>query len=150
MTSKIQTDRNVYVFGAGFSADANAPLLYNFLDKSRQLLDDPASDLDDIERSEFRTVFDFRRKMAQAREKVKIDLDNIEQLFGLVEMEQRLSGGSSSARSATVYLIAKTLDCMISKASYHQYVNFTANPSQAKSMEVLRRYEFKSEEQYSP
>src|SRR5579859_7612425 len=92
------TDRNVYILGAGFSADANAPLLYNFLDKSRELLDDPSSGLDDLERSEFRTVFEFRRKVSQAREKVKIDLDNIEQLFGLVEMQQRLNHDDSDVR----------------------------------------------------
>ena len=32
-----QTDKNVSILGAGFSAGANARLLYNFLDKSRQL-----------------------------------------------------------------------------------------------------------------
>lgn len=148
--SEPPTDRNVYVLGAGFSAAANAPLLYNFLDKSRQLLDDPASGLDGVERAEFRTVFDFRRKMAQAREKVNIDLDNIEQLFGLVEMEQRLNQGNSSVRSATVYLIAKTLQCMISKAPNRQPLQFSPNPSLPKSKEVLQSYDLKGEDQYSP
>jgi hypothetical protein len=135
-----RTDRNVYILGAGFSANANAPLLYNFLDKSRELLDDPGSGLDEYEREEFRTVFEFRRKMAQAREKVKLDLDNIEQLFGLVEMQQRLGLGDSDARSATVYLIAKTLELMIAKAGVRQGIPFTAKSSMSGSDELLRSY----------
>jgi hypothetical protein len=48
--------------------------------------------------------------MSQAREKVKIDLDNVEQLFGLVEISQRLGLESSETRNSTVYVIAKTLE----------------------------------------
>lgn len=145
-----QTDRNVYILGAGFSADANAPLLYNFLDKSRELLDDPGSGLDEYERAEFRTVFEFRRKMAQAREKVKMDLDNIEQLFGLVEMQQRLGLGDSKARTATVYLIAKTLELMIAKAGSRQGIPFTANPSISGSDDLLQRYGLKYDPNIRP
>jgi NAD-dependent SIR2 family protein deacetylase len=144
------TDRNVYILGAGFSADANAPLLYNFLDKSRELLDDPGSGLDANERSEFRTVFEFRRRMAQAREKVKMDLDNIEQLFGLVEMEQRLGLGDSDARSATVYLIAKTLELMIARGQPRQEILFSANPRVQGSIEMLRNLNLPLQTQYDP
>lgn len=134
------TDRNVYILGAGFSAGANAPLLYNFLDKSRQLLDDPGSGLEGGERAEFRTVFEFRRKMAQAREKVKMDLDNIEQLFGLVEMQQRLGHNGSDARRATVYLIAKTLELMIARRGRNQDILLSHNPSIPKSAELFQTY----------
>jgi hypothetical protein len=144
------TDRNIYILGAGFSAAANAPLLYNFLDKSRELLDDPDSGLDNVERSEFETVFEFRRKMAQAREKVKIDLDNIEQLFGLVEMQQRLNNDDSNARAATVYLIAKTLELTISKANNRQEIWLVANPSMPGSDELLRSYDSKINTGFNP
>lgn len=145
-----QTDRNVYILGAGFSADANAPLLYNFLDKSRQLLDDPGSGLDGEEREEFRTVFEFRRKMAQAREKVKMDLDNIEQLFGLVEMQQRLGLGDSKARTATVYVIAKTLELMIEKAGARQGLPFMANAAVPTSHDLLRSYGLNPQAGHAP
>ncbi len=146
----LQTDRNVYILGAGFSSDANAPLLYDFLDRSRELVDNPASGLDDSEREEFRTVFEFRRKMAQAREKVKIDLDNIEQLFGLVEMQQRLGHGNSDARSATVYLIAKTLELMVSKNSARPEIQFSANTKIPGSHEILESYEIKTNTGFTP
>src|SRR5690242_15450290 len=105
------TDRNVYVLGAGASADAGAPLIKNFLECSRNLLDNPFSGLEDFEKEHFRQVFDFRRAMAQAREKVNMDLDDIEQLFGLAEMSHRLQNSAESLaiRNSMVYAIAKTL-----------------------------------------
>src|SRR5690349_618920 len=84
------TDRNVYILGAGFSADAGAPLIYNFLDISRELLDHPLSSLNATDKQQFRRAFTFRQRMAQSREKIRIDLDNIEQLFGLADMLYRL------------------------------------------------------------
>jgi hypothetical protein len=148
--SDSKTDRNVYILGAGFSADANAPLLYNFLDKSRELLDDPESGLDGHERDEFRSVFEFRRKMSQAREKVKLDLDNIDQLFGLVEMQQRLGLGASDARSATVYLIAKTLQLMIERGGRRHEILFSAHPSATDSIAALRELNLPLQSQYDP
>lgn len=144
------TDRNVYILGAGFSATAQAPLLYNFLDKSRELMDDPASGLDRLERDEFQKVFDFRRKMAQAREKVKMDLDNIEQLFGLVEMQQRLGLGNSDARGATVYLIAKTLELTIARYRRENRIPFSANTLVAGSEEVVQSLGVPRQEGYNP
>jgi len=144
------TDRNVYILGAGFSAGANAPLLYNFLDKSRELLDDPGSGLDNDERAEFKTVFEFRRKMAQAREKVKLDLDNIEQLFGLVEMQQRLGHDGSDARTATVYLIAKTLELAIARKNRNQDILLSPNPSIPASATVFQTYDLTLNTGYSP
>lgn len=104
------SDRNVYILGAGFSAAAGAPLVHDFLDRSRQLFDDPASGLEDFERESFKKVFAFRQQMAQAREKVRIDLDDVEQLFGLVEISHRLGRTGADTRNATVYVIAKTLE----------------------------------------
>src|SRR4051812_30820178 len=103
------SNRNVYLLGAGFSADANAPLVHDFLDKAHQLLDDPDSHLDGIERAQFERVFEFRREMAQSRDKIRIDLDDIEQLFGLVEISVRLGFEEPAVRQAMVYVIAKTL-----------------------------------------
>jgi len=77
------TDRNVYILGAGASAHAGAPLIKNFLDYSRELFDQPFSGLEDFEKKHFQTVFDFRSAMAQAREKIQLDLDDIEHYSAL-------------------------------------------------------------------
>jgi NAD-dependent SIR2 family protein deacetylase len=106
-------DRNVFILGAGFSVDAGAPLVNDFLDTARELFDDPNSNLDEQEKEDFKKVFEFRKHVSQAREKFKIDLDNIEQLFGLIEMSYRLDSGTSNVRDAMVYVIAKTLQLAI-------------------------------------
>ena len=114
-------DHNVYILGAGFSRDAGAPLIHDFLDRARELFDDPDSDLDSQERGQFEQVFKFKREVAKAREKFRIDLDNIEQLFGLVEMSQRLGSEVPATRDATVYLIAKTLQLALANHSRRRY-----------------------------
>jgi len=110
-------DHNVYILGAGFSKDAGAPLVHDFLDRARELFDDPDSELDQRERDLFEQVFKFKREVAKAREKFRIDLDNIEQLFGLVEMSQRLGSDPPAPREATVYLIAKTLELAVATST---------------------------------
>jgi hypothetical protein len=103
-------DRNVYILGAGFSAAAGVPVVHDFIDRSRIYFDNPSSSLDEAEREHFKRFLDFKRKMSQAREKERIDLDNIEELFGLVEISQRLGHESVETRDSTVYVIAKTLE----------------------------------------
>jgi hypothetical protein len=43
-------DHNVYILGAGFSRDAGAPLIHDFLDRAREFFDNPDSALDSQER----------------------------------------------------------------------------------------------------
>jgi len=122
------TDRNVYILGAGFSAAAGAPVVRDFLDRAREILDDPDSDLNDYERDAFKEVFAFKRRVAQAREKVVIDLDDIEQLFGMVEMSCRLGKAPYSLRDSTVYLIAKTLQLATARGLQSRpHLNFLSN-----------------------
>ena len=108
MTSE-RPNRNVYILGAGFSAPAGAPIIRTFLDRSREFYTDPTSSMDEEERERFFRVFKFKRSMSQAREKFAIDLDDIEKLFGLVEISQRLGEDLGETRDDIVYLIAKTL-----------------------------------------
>lgn len=136
-------DRNVYILGAGFSAPAGAPLVNDFLDRSREMFDDPRSSMDDAERDRFKRVFDFKRSMGLAREKFLIDLDNIEKLFGLAEISLRLGEPVEETRDAIVYLIAKTLQLAISWPKLHGHrpiVNFSVKPGVAslKALEKLR------------
>jgi NAD-dependent SIR2 family protein deacetylase len=121
------SDRNVFILGAGFSRDAGAPLIHDFLDRARGFYDDPEGGLDTHERAQFAEVFRFKREVAKAREKFRIDLDNIEELFGLVEMSQRLGSTSAETRDAMVYLIAKTLQLAISNPAQRSQVRVGLN-----------------------
>src|SRR5713101_893575 len=103
--------KNVYVLGAGFSADAGAPLMNNFFSRARNLKDDPGSGLSSQEREIFGRVIQYRFGLDKALAKVLVDLDNIEQLFGFLEMELQLSPpGAATLRNDMTYLIARTLE----------------------------------------
>jgi hypothetical protein len=132
-------DHNVFILGAGFSKEAGAPLLHDFLDKAREFYDDPDSPLDTEERKQFERVFKFKREVAKAREKFRIDLDNVEQLFGLVEMSQRLSAEPAATREATVYLIAKTLELALRNRQRPQ-VGMGINQGYGAQVEPAIRY----------
>jgi NAD-dependent SIR2 family protein deacetylase len=141
MSDSLQ-DHNVYILGAGFSKDAGAPLIHDFLDRAREFYADPNSALDLQEREQFEQVFSFKREVAKAREKFRIDLDNIEQLFGLVEMSQRLGSASSKTRDATVYLIAKTLQLALTDTSKRPPVRMAlaqGYATQASFIDYVRR-----------
>src|SRR6266404_4271615 len=141
MTGDIQ-DHNVYILGAGFSRDAGAPLIHDFLDRAREFFDDPDSALDPQERQQFEQVFKFKRDIARAREKFRIDLDNIEQLFGLVEMSQRLDSEPAATRDATVYLIAKTLQLALTNTAGRSQVRMSllhSYASQASFVKYVQR-----------
>src|SRR5713226_7076083 len=103
--------RNVFVLGAGFSADAGAPVMSNFLQKSKQLLDDPQSGLGDPDREAFRRVFEFLRELRAAQAKTTLDLENIEHLFGLAEMDLEFGGRDRGAfRRDLIFVILRTLE----------------------------------------
>lgn len=122
-----QFDRNVYLLGAGFSAPSGAPVVRYFLDKSREFYSDLASDMDEDERERFRNVFDFKRSMAAAREKFLIDLDDVEKLFGLIEMSDRLGRpGAAETRANMIYVIAKTLQLATSPGIRRPKIGFDA------------------------
>src|SRR6266446_1768838 len=103
--------KNVYVLGAGFSADAGAPLMNNFFSQARNLKDDPGSGLAPHERDIFGRVIQYRFELDKALAKVLVDLDNIEQLFGFLEMALQLSPpATATLRNDMIYLIARTLE----------------------------------------
>ena len=117
----------MFILGAGFSASAGAPVINEFLDVSREIFDDPDSSLDRTERDLFLQVFQFKKRVAQSREKFVIDLDNIEQLFGLIEMSHRLER-KKDVRDAMVYVIAKTLELAIAKNQRKQGLRISLAP----------------------
>lgn len=88
-TIKIHQNHNVYILGAGFSRDAGYPLMYDFLDRMRDCLDSlPPSD-EHPDRRAIEQVFAFRRQAAGAAYRMKLEAENIEQLFSLASAQSR-------------------------------------------------------------
>ena len=113
--------KNVFVLGAGFSKEAGAPLMDEFLRCARDLRDDPKSELNEHDREIFDRVIQYRYGLNRALAKVVVDLDNIEELFGFTEMDLQLSHesevlpGNRVQRKDMTYLIARTLEASIRK-----------------------------------
>ncbi len=143
------TDRNVFILGAGFSEPAGAPLIWDFLEQSRKFLNLGNRHLSPLDQRHFKVVFDFKAEMAKSREKIKIDLDNIESLFGLVEMATRLGLVKSEVRDSTVFLIVKTIALGIGARQRRSQVQFEVNPTLCSS-EALHRAVFPDSQGQTP
>ena len=74
----------VFVLGAGASKHAGAPLCADFLEKSRELLDSRL--LNQEEKDDFNLVFKARQALMAHTAYSRLDVDNIESLFGAFEM----------------------------------------------------------------
>lgn len=98
-------DNNVYILGAGFSAEAGLPVISSFLARMRDAVDwlDKAGRV--AEREAIERVLDFRHESAAAGYRINIDLDNIEHLFSLADAKPG-TASSDDIRLA----IAATID----------------------------------------
>lgn len=103
-------DNNVYILGAGFSAEAGLPVVSSFLARMRDAVDwldkaGRATERDAIER-----VLDFRHESAAAGYRINIDLDNIEHLFSLADAKPGTASSNDIrlAIAATIEFAAQT------------------------------------------
>jgi hypothetical protein len=111
-------DENVIILGAGASADSGAPLMNNFIDKAEDLLSDGLNNRFDREtRKQFGKVFELLADLQQVHSKARMDLNNIENVFGAIEMAQIIKRLGSippeeiaTYREAIVSLIIETIE----------------------------------------
>lgn len=103
--------KNVFVLGAGFSAGAGAPIMRNFMQVAKDLLENPESSLPAIFRDVFRDVFDYLYQLRATQAIISFDVENIEHLFGIAEMEME-AGEKELAefRRNLITLILQTLE----------------------------------------
>jgi len=95
---------NVYILGAGFSRDAGLPLILDFLDQMRDGVDWIAEQGTPEEQKAMQEVFKFRHWAAGSAQRVKIDLENIEELFSLASASERDSGNDYVPRAIAATL----------------------------------------------
>ena len=103
--TKVFVDHNVYILGAGFSADAGIPLLDNFLVQMRASMNWLRQEKRDREFSAIRKVFEFRKEAASAALRVNLNIENIEDLFSLAA-----ASGQYPLEESVSTAIAGTLD----------------------------------------
>src|SRR5262249_11076878 len=102
------TDRannnNLYILGAGFSAEAGLPTIADFLNQMRDSADWLADQGRQRELAAVDAVLEFRHSAAAAGYRVSVDRDNIEDLFSLAAAlpEQAVSRNVQAAIGATL------------------------------------------------
>lgn len=107
--------KTLFILGAGASKKAGAPLMSNFLDKAEELCRQ-SSYLSDS-KGFFDDVFKARSELQGIHSKSYLDLDNIETIFGAIEMGRIIGkfGNRNKAeieklRDSIVTVIYKTLE----------------------------------------
>jgi hypothetical protein len=78
--------KTVFILGAGASVESGAPLMNNFLDTAQDLLNRGSFDKNPNERHSIFEIFQLISKLESIHSRAPIDLNNIESLFGLIEM----------------------------------------------------------------
>jgi hypothetical protein len=104
----------VFILGAGASVDSGAPLMGNFLERADRL---HRQNLPDLDNQAFERVFQAISKLQAVHSKATLDLDNLETVFGALEMAKviGLFPGMSREEIDALYasfkkLIAETLE----------------------------------------
>ena len=122
--------KRVFVLGAGFSKSAGAPLVDEILPVAKDIFANNFNSLDSFEAEFFINVFDYYKDLRQARVKVNFDIDNIEELFSIIDMNITHSKDSKdliTTKEALSYLILKTLEVSISSTKYDKYYSLLKN-----------------------
>ena len=103
--------RNVYILGAGFSVAAGAPVMANFFDAMQECFF--SGILDDSDKNAFQFALEFRKEMASASDNFVVDLENLEQLFGHLEMQITAGKRTSQHRRQFIQAVLRTLELKI-------------------------------------
>jgi len=77
--------KTVFILGAGASHEAGAPLMSNFFDHAHDLLRRKTSGVIEVKK-EFDEIFEAIAELHRVHSKSYLDLDNIEIVFGAIEM----------------------------------------------------------------
>jgi len=118
---EFQNDHNVYILGAGFSAEAGYPLIPNFMAKMRET----ALIVSFGNRKEMEYVLNFRLEASSASYRIKFDPENIEDLFSLAAATDN---STSTPNKNIIMAIAETLEyCRRTKPELKE--NFPGVPS---------------------
>lgn len=80
--------KTVFILGAGASADAGVPIMSSFLSKAEDLFNSAGLHVD--EKNAFNAVFDAIHRLKGVSYQIRNNLNNIENVFGLLDMGRML------------------------------------------------------------
>ena len=94
-TPELHTNHNVFILGAGFSADAGLPTIATFMRALREAGEHYERGGDNRNAEAIVRVLEYRLRAAGAAYRCVIDPDNIEDLFSLIDTEDGSRGPGS-------------------------------------------------------
>lgn len=102
----INTDKNVYLLGAGFSKEIGLPLQDDFLLVAKDVFFKNPTQF-----SHFERVFNYQNNLSKMRQFLNYPLLNLEQLFNLIEMDlfYSKSPGTAEIKNDLIKLICDVL-----------------------------------------
>ena len=148
-------DENVFILGAGASVESGAPLMNNFIDVAEDLFREGA--VNDVS-EDFERVFTIIDELQTVYSKSFIDLNNIESLFGAIEMAgiiNKLGNHTkeeiAKIRNSLIVLISRTLEkkvrfpvtnkSVISTLSYQKLINLLKDKKMTSSSIITFNYD---------
>lgn len=117
---------NVYIIGAGFSRAAGMPLMTEFYEKMR----DAATLNDNVSASgkeAIKTIQKARADLTAVREKLNMNLDDIEELLSLIDAAYPAERGDTSSVSISVRKAISATLCSYERPARN--ITVTGNPS---------------------
>src|SRR5882724_5518164 len=135
--------KNVFVIGAGVSAHRGAPLMGNFLEVAREILD--RGSLHSEEATRFQSVIQYWIEHDLTEKAAKLKLSNLEDLFGLVDLNLRVDPSLASVRRDMIFVILKTLEERITgEKPANCYVEFQSasghSTTEARQASIMRQF----------
>jgi hypothetical protein len=137
--------KTVFILGAGASVEAGAPLMNNFLDTAQDLLNRGAFNAYSEDEKAVKEIFRLISELEAIHSRAPIDLNNIESLFGLIEMGNIIKKiGNISPRKLNFY--RESLITMITRTLEESMVfgtdsfQFSAHESYAAFASFLKKY----------
>ena len=116
-TPELHTNHNVFILGAGFSADAGLPTIATFMRALREAGEHYKRSGDNQNANAIARVLEYRLRAAGAAYRCVVDPDNIEDLFSLIDTEDD-SQGPGSQEDYIRQAIAATIE--FSRKDYMQ------------------------------
>lgn len=135
--------KTVFIFGAGASRDAGAPLMSEFFDKSEQLL--RLNQVSPV-KAQFEDVFKAIAELQSVHSKSYLDLDNLESVFSAIEMglligkfSERTHAEIKSLRDSMIILIVNTLEQCVKFPTLKNPPQINAPAPYGKFVEMLKK-----------
>src|SRR5438132_9139314 len=134
--------KNVFVIGAGVSLHRDAPLMGNFLEVAREILD--RASLAPEQALRFQNVIQYWINHDLTEKDAKLKLSNLEDLFGLVDLNLRVDPSLAPVRSDMIFMILKTLEEKITGERlancYVEFQSASGNSTEVRQASIMRQF----------